>query len=80
MTVRASRRPKGGEQRGGDVHKQAPGRKRHIKAGVHTGWAITEAENEAQARLAVPPLVRAQARIVKLNQFKPEEVDELHLR
>ncbi len=48
------------------------------KAGVHTGWAIIEAENEAQARLAVPPLVRAQAHIVKLNRFKPEEVDSLH--
>lgn len=30
--------------------------------GVHTGWAIIEAENEAEARLAVPPLVRGQAR------------------
>ncbi|MER3458102.1 MAG: hypothetical protein C4309_05225 [Chloroflexota bacterium] len=32
------------------------------KAGVHCGWAIIEAENEAQARLAVPPLVRSKAR------------------
>jgi hypothetical protein len=39
------------------------------KAGVHSGWAIIEAENEAQARLAVPPLVRSRARIVKLNKF-----------
>ena len=28
-------------------------------SGVHCGWATIEAENEAQARLAVPPLVRA---------------------
>ena len=28
-----------------------------------------EAENEAQARLAVPPLVRGQARVTKLNKF-----------
>jgi len=48
------------------------------KAGVHCGWAIIEAENEAQARLAVPPLVRAQARIIKLNKFSPDEVDALH--
>jgi len=39
------------------------------KAGVHSGWAIITAENEAQARLAVPPLVRSRARIVKLNKF-----------
>lgn len=39
------------------------------KAGIHSGWAIIEAENEAQARLVVPPLVRNRARIVKLNKF-----------
>ncbi len=48
------------------------------KAGVHCGWAIIEAENEAQARLAVPLLVRSQARIVRLNRFSPEEVEALH--
>ena len=39
------------------------------EAGIHSGWAIINAENEAQARLAVPPLVRSRARIVKLNKF-----------
>jgi hypothetical protein len=39
------------------------------KAGVHSGWAIIEAEDEAQARLAVPSIVRKQARVVKLNKF-----------
>ena len=38
-------------------------------AGVHSGWAIIEAENEAQAHLAVPPLVRSHARVVRLNKF-----------
>jgi hypothetical protein len=28
--------------------------------GVHTGWAVIEADNEVEARLAVPPLVRGQ--------------------
>jgi hypothetical protein len=32
------------------------------KAGVHSGWAIIEAEDEAQAHLSVPPLVRDLAR------------------
>ena len=39
------------------------------KAGIHSGWAIIDAENEAQARLSVPPLVRGRARIIKLNKF-----------
>jgi hypothetical protein len=38
-------------------------------AGVHNGWAIIEAENEDQARLAVPSLVRKKARVIKLNRF-----------
>jgi hypothetical protein len=46
-------------------------------AGVHSGWAIIEAENEAQARLAVPPLVRGQARVTKLNKFD-ESMPFLH--
>jgi hypothetical protein len=47
-------------------------------AGVHCGWAIIEADSEAQARLAVPPLVRAKARVVKLNQFQPEDLATSH--
>jgi hypothetical protein len=39
------------------------------KAGIHSGWAIIEAENVGEARLVVPPLVRSRARIVKLNKF-----------
>lgn len=38
--------------------------------GVHCGWAIIEAENETQARLAVPPIVRNKARVVRLNKFE----------
>jgi hypothetical protein len=38
--------------------------------GVHSGWAIIEAENEAQARLAVPPIVRKKARVIKLVKFE----------
>jgi hypothetical protein len=39
------------------------------KSGVHSGWAIIEAESEDQARLAVPSFVRRKARVVKLNRF-----------
>ena len=48
------------------------------KAGVHTGWVIIEAENEAQARMAVPPLVRSQARVTRLNKFDVGDVASLH--
>ena len=37
--------------------------------GVHTGWAIIEAEDEAQARLSVPSFVRNKARVVRLTKF-----------
>ena len=40
------------------------------KAGIHSGWTIIQAENEEQARLAVPPLVRNRARIIQLNKFE----------
>jgi hypothetical protein len=46
------------------------------KAGVHSGWAIIEAENEAQARLAVPPLVRRHARVVELTKFTKDSIAE----
>jgi hypothetical protein len=39
------------------------------KAGVHSGWAIIEAENEADARLTVPPMVRNKAKVIQLTKF-----------
>jgi hypothetical protein len=46
------------------------------KAGVHSGWAIIEAENDAEARLAVPPLVRSRARVVRLNKFDDRTIED----
>lgn len=48
------------------------------KSGVHSGWAIIEAESEDQARLAVPPLVRSKARVVKLVKFDAKDVKPLY--
>ncbi len=42
--------------------------------GVHCGWAIIEAESAAQARLAVPSLLRNKARVVRLCKFTPDVV------
>jgi hypothetical protein len=47
------------------------------KAGVHTAWIIVEAENDDQARLMVPPVIRKSARVVRLNTFTPEEIRQL---
>ena len=46
------------------------------KDGVHSAWAIIEAENRAHAKQIVPWMVRDKARIVKLAKF--EAVDPLH--
>ena len=46
--------------------------------GVHTGWAVIEAENEAEARLAVPPLVRNQARIISVTKFDAAMLAQMH--
>ena len=47
-------------------------------SGVHCGWATIEAENETQARLAVPPLVRSHARVIKILKFTPSMMDWIH--
>ncbi len=47
-------------------------------SGIHCGWAIIEAESEVEARLAVPPLVRDKARIVRLNKYEINEIKSLH--
>ncbi|MGO9481493.1 MAG: hypothetical protein ACLP05_06915 [Candidatus Kryptoniota bacterium] len=47
-------------------------------SGNHTGFAIIEAENEAQAKMVVPPMSRKTARVVKLNKFTPEMLNASH--
>jgi hypothetical protein len=39
------------------------------EAGVHSGWMIVEALNDDDARLIVPPSLRCQARVVRLNKI-----------
>ena len=46
------------------------------EAGIHSGWAIIQAESEAEARLAVPPLVRSRARTIKLNKFDVTTIED----
>ena len=43
--------------------------------GQHSAWIIVEADCKEQARYAVPPAFRADAKIVGLNKFTMEQVD-----
>lgn len=45
--------------------------------GDHRAWIIVEAENKDQARGMVPPLYRGPARVIRLNKFSIDELDEL---
>lgn len=65
-----------------EVHAQ--GYLRHFDWGcgarVHTGWAIIEAEDDAQASLAVPPLVRGKARVVRLSKYDAASIQAFEKR
>jgi hypothetical protein len=45
--------------------------------GEHTAWIIVEFDTKEQARSILPPAYRSQAKIVALNGFSMEQVDEL---
>jgi hypothetical protein len=45
--------------------------------GEHSGWIIVEVESKEEARSLLPPVYRSQAKIVQLNKFTVEELDEL---
>ena len=47
------------------------------KDGDHKAWFIAEVDNKEQARAIVPAAYRSHAKIVQLNKFAMEEIDEL---
>ena len=47
------------------------------KDGEHKAWIIVEVENKEAARAMLPTDSRSQAKIVQLNKFSLEEVDEM---
>jgi hypothetical protein len=47
--------------------------------GVHKGWIIVELDNKEEVRNILPPNYRSQAKIIKLNKFSIEEIDEILL-
>jgi len=44
------------------------------KDGEHKAWLIVEVESKDEARAIVPPVFRAEAKVVQLNAFTSEEV------
>jgi hypothetical protein len=49
------------------------------KDGTHTGWAILEAENKAQAILSVPTFLRNKATVIQLTKFEADKVEAMHV-
>jgi hypothetical protein len=49
------------------------------KDDVHTGWAVLEAEDKAQALMSVPTFLRNQATVIRLVKFDPEKIARLHI-
>ena len=47
------------------------------KDGQHKAWIIVDVDTRDEARAIVPPVYRPQAKVVGLNLFTLEEVDEL---
>ncbi len=47
-------------------------------AGIHSGWAFVEAQNESAAREMLPNSQRNKARIVKVQKFTTEQMSESH--
>ena len=47
-------------------------------AGEHTAWIIVDADDDYQAQLMVPPVIRRAAQVTQLNKFTREQIQELH--
>jgi hypothetical protein len=46
------------------------------KDGDHKSWMIVDVESKDEARRLLPPAFRSQAKIVQLNAFTIEEIEE----
>lgn len=47
------------------------------KDGDHRAWIVLEVESKEEARNVIPPIFRAQAKIVQLNAFTMREIEDL---
>jgi hypothetical protein len=48
-------------------------------SGVHNGWAVVDANNEAEVRqLVASPLMQKKARVTKLSTFTRQDIEGFH--
>jgi hypothetical protein len=47
------------------------------KDGEHKGWIVVEVDSREEARAIVPPVFRSQAKVVQLNAFSMEEIEDI---
>jgi len=47
------------------------------KDGAHSAWIVVEVESKDEARQIIPPALREQAKIVKLNAFTMEDLEAM---
>lgn len=45
--------------------------------GEHKAWIIADLKNKEEARYILPPVFRSQAKIVQLNKFTMEEIEDI---
>ena len=45
--------------------------------GEHKGWLTVEVESEQEARAILPPVFRAQAKVIRLENFTLEQIAEI---
>ena len=47
------------------------------KDGKHKAWIVADVESREEARSIVPAAMRSQAKLVQLNYFSMEEIEEI---
>jgi len=48
-------------------------------AGVHNGWAVVDAKDEAEARSNVAsPLIQGKVRVTQVSSFTPQDIESFH--
>ena len=47
------------------------------KDGVHKAWIVVELQNKDEARAIVPPALRSKTKVVQLNSFSLDEVENI---
>jgi hypothetical protein len=45
--------------------------------GEHKAWIVVEVDSKEEARCILPPAFRSEARVVSLNKFTMEEIEEV---